>query len=44
MTDNPQRPEGMGRGLFASNMAIDALNLAKGATSTTVALLSYLSQ
>ena len=35
MTDNSQRPEGQGRIISALNMAIDGLNLAKEATSTT---------
>ena len=35
MTDNSQRWKGRGRVIPALNMAIDALNLAKDATSTT---------
>ena len=37
MTDNTQRPKGQGRGLSALNTAIDALNLAKEASSGTPA-------
>ena len=37
MTDNSQRPKGRDRGLSALNAAIDALNLAKEATSSTPA-------
>ena len=35
MTDNSQRPKSQGRALPALNMAIDGLNIAKEATSTT---------
>ena len=35
MTDNSQRPKGRSRVLSALNMAIDGLNIAKEATSTT---------
>ena len=35
MTDNSQQPKGQGRGLFALNVAIEGLNIAKEATSTT---------
>ena len=35
MTDNPQQPKGRGRVLSALNLAINGLNIAKEATSTT---------
>ena len=35
MTDNSQRRKGKGKAIPALNTAIDALNLAKDATSTT---------
>jgi hypothetical protein len=35
MTDNSQRPKGRGKVVSALNMAIDGLNIAKEATSTT---------
>jgi hypothetical protein len=35
MTDNPQRQKGQGKVIPALNMAIDGLNIAKEATSTT---------
>ena len=37
MADNSQRSKGRDRGLSALNMAIDALNLTKEATSSTPA-------
>ena len=37
MTDNSQPPKSRGRGIAALNMAIDALNLAKEASSSTPA-------
>ena len=37
MTDNSKRPKGRGRRIIALNMAIDALNLAKEASSSTPA-------
>ena len=37
MTDNSKRQKGQGRGLSALNIAIDTLNLAKEATSSTPA-------
>ena len=35
MTDSPQQRKGQGKVIPSLNMAIDALNLAKDATSTT---------
>ena len=37
MTDNSQRPKGRSKVIPALNMAIDSLNIAKEATSTTPA-------